>query len=1089
QTLTINGNQLTISGGNTITLPTGGSGTGQDGRGIQSITGPVTNGLQDTYTINYTDGSTSTFVVTNGAAGATGPQGPQGPAGATGATGPQGPQGETGATGATGPQGPQGPQGATGATGPQGPAGPQGPQGPQGPAGEGVAQTLTINGNQLTISGGNTITLPTGGSGTGQDGRGIQSITGPVTSGLQDTYTINYTDGSTSTFVVTNGATGAQGPQGATGATGPQGPQGPAGATGATGPQGPQGETGATGATGPQGPQGPAGPQGPQGPAGTGVPQTLAISGNQLSISDGNSVTLPQGFSGDYNDLINTPTIPTVNNATLTIQKNGSSVGTFTANASANKTINITVPTTTSDLTNNSGFITASQVPAQVNADWNATSGAAQILNKPTVPTVNNGTLTIQQNGTSLGTFTANQSSNQTVNIETPTTADLNYLMEYFNAQIAMVNANMQAFSQNLQDSMANMHQQYDSLQNALNEMQEIMNEDANFVCGVSKVKDYDGNVYNTVLIGSQCWMKENMRAQHFSDGTFISLGTDTSSTVAYRYDPGNNANYVATYGYLYNWVAVMHGSASSSANPSGVQGICPTGWHVPSNLEWTQLYNYVKSQSEYLCNGSSGNIGKALASTIGWNSSTTTCAVGNTPADNNATGFSAVPAGYRYNSFSGVGSYSYMWSATQYNSTQAYYRYLYASSTSMISSYGSKWYGRSVRCLRDALPLNVQVEQQQQQIDSLQNALNTLTSMVPNHYYVPSSGTKTVTLGSDVTSLMVYDYAGPGANYDNSWDGKLVLVTNRPNSIFKITGNFTTESISYDYLELYNGAGTVGNNRIIRLGGTGTIGTSTDYIYTSGDTLTIRFRSDGTTVKEGFALNISVITHQACPNRAVDVEGNFYTTVLIGDQCWMRKNLRTKKYANWDDITLKISDTSSTNYYRYNPNSDTGAVANYGYLYNWAAVMHGASGSNANPSGVQGICPSGWHVPSNAEWSQLRSYVMSQSSYLCNNNSTNIAKALAATTGWSSSTITCAVGNDLSANNATGFTALPAGELLSTGNFHGFGTNVWFWTSQGYSGTTSDYATDYGFISSGVTLSSNMHHKTYGNSVRCVRN
>lgn len=120
--------------------------------------------------------------------------------------------------------------------------------------------------------------------------------------------------------------------------------------------------------------------------------------------------------SGSYNDLTNKPTIPTVNNATLTIQKNGSTVKTFTANASSNVTANITVPTKTSDLTNDSGYLTTvawgdvtgkptfatvatsgsyndlSNKPtipaAQVNSDWDAASGVAQILNKPTLATV-----------------------------------------------------------------------------------------------------------------------------------------------------------------------------------------------------------------------------------------------------------------------------------------------------------------------------------------------------------------------------------------------------------------------------------------------------------------------------------------------------------------------------------------------------------------------------------------------------------------------------------------------------------------------------------------------------------------------------
>ena len=90
--------------------------------------------------------------------------------------------------------------------------------------------------------------------------------------------------------------------------------------------------------------------------------------------------------------------IPTVNDATLTITKNSTSVGTFTANASSNVTVDITVPTATSDLTNDSGFITSADLP-----------------------TVNNATLTIQKNGTNVQTFTANASSDVTANITVPT--------------------------------------------------------------------------------------------------------------------------------------------------------------------------------------------------------------------------------------------------------------------------------------------------------------------------------------------------------------------------------------------------------------------------------------------------------------------------------------------------------------------------------------------------------------------------------------------------------------------------------------------------------------------------------------------
>ena len=162
--------------------------------------------------------------------------------------------------------------------------------------------------------------------------------------------------------------------------------------------------------------------------------------------------------SGSYNDLSNKPTIPTVNNATLTIQKNGTTVKTFTANASSNVTANITVPTKTSDITNDSWYITKSvsdltnytpttwlatvatsgsysdlsnkpTIPTKTSQLTNdssfvsssslatvATSGSYNDLsNKPTIPSVNNSTITFTQNWTSKGDITLNQSSNETI--------------------------------------------------------------------------------------------------------------------------------------------------------------------------------------------------------------------------------------------------------------------------------------------------------------------------------------------------------------------------------------------------------------------------------------------------------------------------------------------------------------------------------------------------------------------------------------------------------------------------------------------------------------------------------------------------
>ena len=225
---------------------------------------------------------------------------------------------------------------------------------------------------------------------------------------------------------------------------------------------------------------------------------------------------------------------------------------------------------------------------------------------------------------------------------------------------------------------------------------------------GFPTLTDIDGNVYRTIQLGNQCWMRDNLRTTRYADSTEIPLNSnsnETSYTEPYRYVPEGVASYMHTYGFWYNWTAVMHGAAASDSNPSGVQGICPTGWHVPSLVEWEQLFNYVGEQSEYICGGNSSNIAKALASTKGWENSSTDCAPGNNPMENNATGFSALPAGTT--NLSPVGERVQYWSTSE-NSTNAVYAFpvdiMYDMCSICYVSYCKvlKLDGVSVRCLKD---------------------------------------------------------------------------------------------------------------------------------------------------------------------------------------------------------------------------------------------------------------------------------------------------------------------------------------------------------------------------------------------------
>jgi uncharacterized protein (TIGR02145 family) len=224
------------------------------------------------------------------------------------------------------------------------------------------------------------------------------------------------------------------------------------------------------------------------------------------------------------------------------------------------------------------------------------------------------------------------------------------------------------------------------------------------FCCGTSTVKDYDDNTYNTVKIGKQCWMKQNLRTTHYADGTLIRQGVDTSSTIAYWYYPDNNSANEGTYGLLYNWKAVMRNASSSSSNPSKVQGVCPRGWHVPSDGEWTQLTGYVGSNSSYCCSSNSGYVAKSLASKTGWKESNNACSVGNMSDSNNLTGFSAFPAGYYIDEYDCFGYCTYFWSATERvsDTSCAYFRRLKYNESNVDNLYRKKYFGFSVRCVRD---------------------------------------------------------------------------------------------------------------------------------------------------------------------------------------------------------------------------------------------------------------------------------------------------------------------------------------------------------------------------------------------------
>mgnify|MGYP006061086253 FL=1 len=199
--------------------------------------------------------------------------------------------------------------------------------------------------------------------------------------------------------------------------------------------------------------------------------------------------------------------------------------------------------------------------------------------------------------------------------------------------------------------------------------------------CGTS-ITDADGNIYTSVKIGNQEWMVENLRTSKYSDGTPIPNVTNNSqwdnlSSGAWSHY-NNDSQYETTYGKLYNWDA-----ATDSRN------ICPTGWHVPKDGEWTLLTDYLAA------NGHSGTQGVALKSKSGW---------GEKSNGTDDYGWKARPVGYRFNSgdFDGVGQYGYWWSSSESSTSNAWYRSMDNDIDSVFRTKFKKRLGIYIRCLKD---------------------------------------------------------------------------------------------------------------------------------------------------------------------------------------------------------------------------------------------------------------------------------------------------------------------------------------------------------------------------------------------------
>lgn len=216
-------------------------------------------------------------------------------------------------------------------------------------------------------------------------------------------------------------------------------------------------------------------------------------------------------------------------------------------------------------------------------------------------------------------------------------------------------------------------------------------------------VRDIDGNVYKTVTIGRQTWMAENLKVSKLNNGTPIELaygsawGPKSNPDVTPKYCYYNP--YGDNYGALYNWYTV------------NTKKLCPTGWHVPSDREWSTLQEFLMTNGFSWTHSPTlklNRLGKALASTTGWEYIKYTGSVGDPdyPEYRNKSGFTGLPGGKISVTGSAVGQsqFAWWWTSTESgdNKINAWFMVISYNGPDIATYTDQKWVGHSVRCLKD---------------------------------------------------------------------------------------------------------------------------------------------------------------------------------------------------------------------------------------------------------------------------------------------------------------------------------------------------------------------------------------------------
>ena len=511
------------------------------------------------------------------------------------------------------------------------------------------------------------------------------------------------------------------------------------------------------------------------------------------------------------------------------------------------------------------------------------------------------------------------------------------------------------------------------------------------FQCGDLFKDDRDGQIYSSKQIDAQCWMDENLNV-----GTMITGGIEMSNNnqiEKYCYD--NNPDSCDVYGGLYQWEEVMQ---YATLIP-GIQGICPSGWHIPTDLEWTLLIDYLGGSN--IAGGKMKETGFAH-----WEPP-------NTGATNES-GFNGLPGGYYYGGygFIAINSETQWWSSTRWywdqlkNYNNVYKIKLRSNSTAASKNGVAQDWSEtlSVRCIND---------------ETAPGFPSVTTSYIFNINQSSAIG------GGNVTSQGNSSIIERGICWSIT---KYPMISDPHTADGEGTGTFVSQI-------------------------TGLNSNTTYYVRA--------YASDSACTAYGNMVSFVAQDNggggEYCPGLAtVTYEGQVYNTVQIGSQCWFRENLNVGVRKNGGSNQTNNGQIEKDCYYH-----EPGYCDIYGGLYRWEEMMQ-----YSTLEGAQGICPTGWHIPTGADWTTLTTYL----------GGANIAGGKIKEAGFAHWLLP-----NTGATNESGFTGLPGGHFSSV-YFNSLGAYGEWWSST--FGETNGLVLDTN--SSGINQI--VYHSDYGYSVRCIK-